>query len=1034
MRKLGLVLLLSCCAASLSAQNITSDISTGTEIHISDPQQFTTIGSTTYFVAQTENAGFELWKTDGTGGGTSMVIELDPGASGSSTPTYSLLGGLGSNLLFLAYLPGSGTSLWSSDGTAGGTTLVTTMPGVSFSYRPTLKVNGKLYPLLLNTSTFKNDLWCTDGTAGGTVALSGGVGIDDVFDAYAFGNNVVFFGATAAAGYEPWITDGTVGGTSMITDLNTGAGNSVLAPTATGGVSGTAGKEYNGEFFFMGNNGTSGYELWKTDGTAGGTGIVLDINTGAGDSSASGFEVHGGELFFSAIDSNGRELWKSDGTAGGTQLVRNINASGDSSPALLTSTAAGLVFSADDGTTGREPWISDGTTGGTVLLKDIASGGASQPSAFEVHGSNVYFFAFDTTVFLQKVFVSDGTTGGTVQVGGAYVTPSSTSYFNLLESDGTRVYFSNGEPWSITGNTAQLLSNIAPDVESVAFTSGLPPVALSGNLIFRGRASGANWEPWISDGTGGGTSQLLDIVAGTSGSDPYSLRQMGSYVFFTAYSTANGHELWRTDGTAGGTIRLTDLKAGSASSYARPFGVMGGSMRFWAISSGGIVLGSSDGTVAGTSTFSLPSTVSNIHNIGISGNRIYFTAEISVSSFELWVSDGTQSGTGMISTVFTQSYDPEMSLFEFGGETYFIGIDFSSTAIELWKTDGTVSGTGILKDINPGLSYGIHSDHLRIGSVNGALLFTADNGSTGMELWKSDGTTAGTNLLLDINSGVLGSTPAEFTPFNGQLFFSAETAANGRELWVTDGTVGGTTLFKDIYAGMLSSNPNNLHVWNGLLYFAAADASGGMELWSSDGTSAGTQRVADLLSGTGSSAPAQFVSAGTRLFFNAYTPTTGREWWVLDSTNSAPTILPAGAIFVTAGTTAAATAVATVADAQDTPGSLTVAAISVPTGLSVTNITNTSGIVTADVSVSTAASNGANVITFQVTDSGTLTATAQFTVNVSGATNGGGGSSGGGGGGGGGCAASSRPTPSGYLALLVGVLALIVYRHVRRVT
>ncbi|MCA8920018.1 MAG: hypothetical protein KDB32_13135, partial [Planctomycetes bacterium] len=604
-----------------------------------------------------------------------------------------LLGGLGSNLLFLAYLPGIGSSLWSSDGTAGGTTLVTTMPGVSVSYRPTLKVNGKLYPLLLNTSTFKNDLWCTDGTAGGTVALSGGVGIDDVFEAYAFGSNVVFFGATAATGYEPWITDGTVSGTSMITDLNTGSGNGVLSPTA----SGVQGKEFNAEFFFAGNNGTSGYELWKTDGTAGGTAIVLDINTGAGNSSASEFEVHAGELFFSAIDSNGRELWKSDGTAGGTQLVRNISPTGDSAPASLTSTTAGLVFAASDGNTGREPWISDGTSGGTALLKDIANAGSSQPVAFETHGSSVYFFAFDTTVFLHKVFVSDGTTGGTTQVGGAYLTPSSTSYFNMLHSDGTRVYFSNGEPWSITGNTAQLLSNIAPDVESVAYASGPPPVALSGNLVFSGRQSGMDWEPWISDGTGGGTSQLLDIEAGSSGSDPYSLQQMGSYVFFSAFSTANGDELWRTDGTAGGTIRLTDIAAGSASSYVRSFGAMGGSMRFWAISSGAVVLGSSDGTVAGTSTFSLPSNVSSIHNIGISGNRIYFTAQISVSSFELWVSDGTQGGTGMISTVSTQSYNPEMSLFEFGGETYFAAHE-AATGLEIWKTNGTAAGTAIVKD------------------------------------------------------------------------------------------------------------------------------------------------------------------------------------------------------------------------------------------------------------------------------------------------------------------------------------------------
>src|SRR5436189_4586426 len=71
---------------------------------------------------------------------------------------------------------------------------------------------------------------------------------------------------------------------------------------------------------------------------------------------------------------------------------------------------------------------------------------------------------------------------------------------------------------------------------------------------------------------------------------------------------------------------------------------------------------------------------------------------------------------------------------------YFSG-GYGANDYELWKTDGTQAGTVLVKDINPGIS-GSHPDHLT--EVNGTLFFTADDGTNGTELWKSNGTTAGT--------------------------------------------------------------------------------------------------------------------------------------------------------------------------------------------------------------------------------------------------------------------------------------------------
>src|SRR5256885_1520773 len=101
----------------------------------------------------------------------------------------------------------------------------------------------------------------------------------------------------------------------------------------------------------------------------------------------------------------------------------------------------------------------------------------------------------------------------------------------------------------------------------------------------------------------------------------------------------------------------------------------------------------------------------------------------------------------------------------------------------------------LVKDINasPGASFP-HD----LANVNGTLFFSANDGTHGDELWKSDGTAAGTVLVKDINPGSADSSPSDLTNVNGTLFFVADDGTNGRELWKSDGTAAGTVLVKDI--------------------------------------------------------------------------------------------------------------------------------------------------------------------------------------------------------------------------------------------
>ncbi len=126
------------------------------------------------------------------------------------------------------------------------------------------------------------------------------------------------------------------------------------------------------------------------------------------------------------------------------------------------------------------------------------------------------------------------------------------------------------------------------------------------------------------------------------------------------------------------------------------------------------------------------------------------------------------------------------------------------------------------------------------------LFFTADDGSFGRELWQTDGTSAGTERVADIQPGANGSFPYALTEAGTNLFFVAQTDASGSELFVTDGSEAGTGLVKEIEAGSDGSDPFNLTVLGNDVVFGAYTAADGYELWKSDGTEAGTVPLTNL--------------------------------------------------------------------------------------------------------------------------------------------------------------------------------------------
>ena len=199
-----------------------------------------------------------------------------------------------------------------------------------------------------------------------------------------------------------------------------------------------------------------------------------------------------------------------------------------------------------------------------------------------------------------------------------------------------------------------------------------------------------------------------------------------------------------------------------------------------------------------------------------------------------------------INQVDTTGSSPQ-SLVEVNGIIYFSAND-GIHGQELWKSDGTAAGTVLVKDIVPGSD---PSDPQNLTNVNGTLFFIAYHPTYGTELWKSDGTAAGTVLVKNIVSGSGSSDPYNLTNINGTLYFVASDTDERNRAMEERRDSGWHGAGEGHCPGSDSSYPQNLTNVNGTLFFVAYDPTNGTELWKSDGTAAGTVLVKDIVTGSG---------------------------------------------------------------------------------------------------------------------------------------------------------------------------------------
>jgi ELWxxDGT repeat protein len=199
----------------------------------------------------------------------------------------------------------------------------------------------------------------------------------------------------------------------------------------------------------------------------------------------------------------------------------------------------------------------------------------------------------------------------------------------------------------------------------------------------------------------------------------------------------------------------------------------------------------------------------------------------------------------------------------------------------------------LVADLAPGRE---SSDPRDLTAMNRTLFFTAWTPGHGRQLWKTNGTAAGTVMLTQV-SGPVGADPEDLTVADGVLFFSAHDPRHGRELWKSNGTVAGTTMVRDIVRGRVGSNPQDITYAVGqqlpnppnqvLVYFSAWTAASGRQLWKSDGIAAGTVMVTDVNPGRAGLRPEDIAPVtGTTAMFSGDDVVHGREPWVTDGTTA----------------------------------------------------------------------------------------------------------------------------------------------------
>ena len=763
------------------------------------------------------------------------------------------------------------------------------------------------------------ELWISDGTANGSELLrdlNTGEFDSNPADFFDAGNGTLFFYArTEETGYELWKTSGTSSSTELVKDINPGPErsnsffhtyrSSSALPSVFLGT-------HDGLVYLTARTEAEGLEVWATGGTAGTTQLVKDLNLGDGSITIRDFAVNSIGAYFIADDGSGEHLYRTDGTSAGTFILK------EDVGRTITVHDDLLYFEATDATYGEELWISDGTLGGTQVLKDITIDGSSRITGI---------FSFDAGLLFTAngdLWISDGTESGTL------VVLENSGFFDgaeVVEVGGVAIFESGRDIWSTDGTSAGTKLLVDP---GTGITLSNYEVGISVNALYFFEANDGIYgaELWVTDGTSGGTMMVADVTPGALGtrfedwfaaggriyftvqnsiyvsdgtpsgtrqisavagddiSDVLLVEEFNGFLVFYAEVEGLGYQLIRTNGTNNGTQRITDWPI-------REIGLIPGdgvidfngytyfSYSPFPVDSSFIFKMTEDTIIKVVEIFS-PDFIPRLMLLGVQNNRLIYSFQdddVSVET-EVYALDANDQSVLLIDNLprideFTNVVTASRLFFAAGnrlfrtngtpstteeivlpasnasigdlflaGNTIYFSYRQDDTGTELWTTDGTSAGTQLVRDIFPGADNGFVSFE---GELDGRVLFEANDGISGSELWISDGSLTGTFMVRDIVPGSSSSSPSSDLSDNrlgNNIFFLARDENSDRTLWRTNGTANGTSFVHDLGGGS-NTQLSFMAKFKNEMYVSINEGSSG-KLYKTNGTTQGTELVGNF--------------------------------------------------------------------------------------------------------------------------------------------------------------------------------------------
>ncbi|MEP7009893.1 MAG: hypothetical protein ABJC13_06185 [Acidobacteriota bacterium] len=694
-----------------------------------------------------------LWTSDGTASGTRRIATVGSAFQASSA---------GSRLLFFAAAAGSPQArLWSSDGTAAGTrVLAGVAPVESATVRPFGSTATEAFFFISreDPADARQELWASDGTPARTRKLARFEAGNAATPFLVVGSRVGFLAYDSEHGRELWASDGKPGGTRSL-DICPGNCDGVERLGVSDGL----------RIWFAGDDGVHRSEPWISDLTPAGTRLIKDI-VPLSTSNPEGFIAEGGKAYFIASGLAEEALWTSDGTAAGT--FRIVRPAEDVFFSLGLGTIVGgrVFFRMDDSVHGAEPWVSDGTAAGSALVADLdpSQDGGSAPHQLSAGGARCFFFANAKfgeretelwssdgtaagTAFLERfefgfeliaqadlgsrvalvegrggveIWLSDGTADGTFIAHGNDVYPT-----GRIRAVGSRLFFEasdsdhGDELWTTDGTPAGTLrltdfTNPEPFTDTFNFQRAAFRV-LGDRLVFLAADAFGRFEPWISDGTIGGTRHLGEVypaIAAPLAELSSEIVPVGNrYFFVSGEETTVDPGLWVTDLTAAGTKRIGDLRdpQGRWVAEAGLFALGSRAILFYQGQFDDVGFVTSDGTTLTPGAgVGLPFGVTPV----LWGSRLVFRAEDG-----LYATDGTPSGTVQLHGANGQEIRATAYAL-IGGRLAYLAAD------GIWETNGTPAGTKRLLAPREGQTL----DFVRAGD---RIFFPWYDKATGVELW-----------------------------------------------------------------------------------------------------------------------------------------------------------------------------------------------------------------------------------------------------------------------------------------------------------